>query len=200
MPSPTTGTPRVSFKLPTEAEVAENYRRFNASRPRPAATRAPIPGATKPYNVEPLLDLGDTVYFQFRGRAYGIPPLGWRAGQRLHLLWVEALEIASPITKATAPAYYQLIAQLPRLLWANCRPTGWLRRRLWRLGLLRNPFRRATETELVELAAFFLSRRSRSSIGLRPARTTTRDRGTSSMSSANSPTGSRAGSTTPGTR
>lgn len=120
------------------------------------------PAASKPHNIETVLDLGNSVYFHFRGRAYGMPPLPWRVGQRMLSLWLEVAAIKSPLTKDTRVEYARLLSQFPRLLWRNCYPQGRVNRWLRRLGLLRNPFNVATEQEIVELANFFLSRRMRS--------------------------------------
>lgn len=175
--------------------MAANHAAWRARRKTPA----PAPVGSRPLNVREVLDLGNVVYFTFQGRAYGIPPLGWRAGQRLLLLWTEALSFPSPLTRESAPEYFKLIGQLPGLLWAHCHPTGKLRRFLRAVGCLRNPFKRATEAELVELAAFFLGRRSSSSIGLAPANPAnprpSPARPTFSTTSPTSATGSRLGST-----
>lgn len=184
----------VTFRPATREAMAQNHSRWRATR------RTPAPAAlgSRLLNVQQVLDMGNVVYFTFRGRAYGIPPLGWRGGQELTLLWTEAVAYPSPLTPETAPAYYALIARLPGLLWKHCHPAGWLARRLHRLGLLRNPFRHATEGELVELAAFFQSRRSASSIGPGPATNQSPPTPTPSTSwtrSATSPRSSRAGST-----
>jgi len=119
-------------------------------------------------NLRPVLDLGNTAYFNFRGRAYGVPPLPWHPGVQLQQIWVEACACPSPLTPASATRYHALLAQLPSLLWRHTRPVGRIRRLLRRLGLHRNPFATATEQELVELAGFFLQRRIRSSIGYQP--------------------------------
>lgn len=145
-------------------QMAANHQA--ASRRRPAGTRAPFVLR----NMGPALELGDLVYFTFRGRAYGIPPLPWRAGQRLQALWVEAMDLPTPLTPSTQPKYQAIIAQLPGLLWKHCRPVGLVLRALRILGLLRNPFEGASEQELVEAAAFFLKRRTRSSIQPLPSR------------------------------
>lgn len=138
----------------------------NHARQRPAEAAAPRPQAR---NGQAVLDLGNTLYFTFRGRAYGIPPLGWRAGQELLLLWVEASHFPSPLTPESGPRYFAILRQFPRLLWRNCFPASRLLRVLRRVGLLRNPFLKATERELVESAGFFLPRRLSSSIHARPA-------------------------------
>lgn len=156
---------------PTDRAVMEA--RQAQARPEPA--RSPeVPQA--PRNLGAILDLGNMVFFLFRGRPYGAPPLPWRAGQRLMDLWLQALRHRGDLTDQTAKHYYSVIAQLPALLWHLTSPVGRTRRILRALGLHRNPFRGATEQELVDLAAFFLARRRMSSIGLLPATTTKRQR------------------------
>ena len=49
--------------------------------------------------------------------------------------------------------------ELPPVLWRNCQPVGRWRRFARACGMLRNPFARAGDRELMELADFFLSRR-----------------------------------------
>lgn len=142
----------------TPAQRAEMDARHAAARPAPEE-----PAMVR--NVPLVMELGGTVYKTFRGRAFGVPPVPWKLGQQLHLLWIEALRFQGQLTTTTAPRYYAIIAQLPDLLWRCARPVGRTRRLLYRLGLHHNPFRRATEAELVELAGFFLALRMRSSIG-----------------------------------
>lgn len=125
---------------------------------RPAKAPRPL------QNVRPVLDLGNTCYFNFRGRAYGVPPLPWKAGVAFQQIWVDALGQGT-LTRITAPHYHALIARLPKLIWQYSRPVGRLRRALRFLGGLRNPFLKATEQELVELAGFFLQRRMTSGVG-----------------------------------
>jgi hypothetical protein len=139
--------------------------RNHAARAPKAPTSAQGP-PPKPRNVTAILDLGNLVYFTFRGRAYGVPPLPYKAGQRLLTLWVEALQFTGSLTVETAPRYFAILRQVPGLLWRHTRPCGPLRRALKRLHLHRNPFHRATEAELVELASFFLRRRMTSGVGL----------------------------------
>src|SRR3954469_5202742 len=90
-------------------------------------------------NVKPILSIGDTEYFHFRGRAFGVPPLPWKAGQRIADLQARALAAierlsSQPTDQKTRAEYYMALAQVPPILWANSRPTGKWRR------LLANPF------------------------------------------------------------
>lgn len=120
-------------------------------------------------NGRAVLDLGNLTYFTFRGAAYGVPPVGWQLGQRLALVWNELEEFNDqPLTRPKAALYFALMGKIPAVLWPRCRPVGRWRRCLKRLGLLRNPFRAATEVELIELVSFFLGRRMMSSVGPLP--------------------------------
>lgn len=150
----------------------EMLRRHAKARARPAAatkTSAPIDRAR---NLEPILSLGDLDYVHFRGRAYGVPPLPWKEGQRISNAQARAINAITllsqkPTDDKTRAEYYKALGQLPDLLWRNCRPTGYFRR-AWANGLFRflrlaaNPFDGATDRELLELTDFFSSRRMRS--------------------------------------
>jgi len=118
-------------------------------------------------NLHSVMDLGNTVFFTFRGRAYGIPPLAWREGEKILAAWLKALEFNGTLERQDLPAYFRVFRELQQLLWKNCRPTGPTRRILRFLHLHRNPFRRATEGEIAELAVFMLGRRTKEN-GLRP--------------------------------
>ena len=142
-------------------EMAEAHARGR----RPRAVPATPPAG--PRNVEAVLSIGQMEYVAFRGRAYGVPPLPWRLGQRIAvahqaaLAAAEALRLA-PTDGATLARYYDALSRVPPLLWQACRPVGWWWRALAFLRLHRNPFREATEAELIGLTHFFLSRRMRS--------------------------------------
>ena len=56
----------IQLKQPAEMEASHRA----ARRARPAAQPSP-----RPRNVEPVLSIGEMTFFQFRGRAYGVPPL-----------------------------------------------------------------------------------------------------------------------------
>lgn len=102
------------------------------------------------------LALGDTAVLPFRGREYIVPPVPYVAGQRLLLIAnaAEALNDApNSINKvAEAATLARLMMSLFRSL---CYPRGLVRRALWRLHLLPNPFRVASEQELQDLYSFF---------------------------------------------
>ena len=139
-------------------EMDRNWERL-AVAPPPAPVSGP---PLRALNLEHVMDLGNRIYFTFRGRAYGIPPLAWREGERILDAWLEAKAFGDALKREDLPAYYACIRKLQRLVWRNCRPTGPIRRLLRFLHLHRNPFRRATEGEIAELAVFMLARRMKS--------------------------------------
>jgi hypothetical protein len=131
--------------------------------------------AARALNVEPLLDLGDLVYFHFRGRAYCVPPLPARQGERILDTWLELQEYGETLTRELLPRYYAGLRRLESLIWQSIRPEGRFRRLLYHLKLLPNPYRRATEREVVERTLFLLERRTSMSVSRpRPAKTRAR--------------------------
>lgn len=146
-------------------------------RAQRSAAAAPAGSAAAPRrNLQPILELGDTTYFQFRGRAYGVPPLPWKAGQRLMDAYLRAIAAAEALGRNPTDAeqrmgYYRALAEISPLLWAHCRVAGWHWQLMRRLRLLRNPFQRASEAQLLEIADFFLQRRMKSHAPPRPALT-----------------------------
>lgn len=142
----------------------EVKRRWATKRPAPKKEAPP-----RPLNLRHVLDLGELVYFTFRGRPYGIPPLAWREGERILDAYLELEAFQESLGRDDLPRYYDAMGRLQDALWATCRPVSRVRRLARWVGLAGNPFRRATERELVELALFILGRRTMSS-GFGPAK------------------------------
>lgn len=138
----------------------EMRRRWRAHRPHPRETPASEQPPPRPNNLGAILDLGTMVYFQFRGRSYGVPPLPWREGEKLLDAWLELRSYGEHVDRDNLDGYYGALRRISRLLWRNCRPPGRLPKLLKALGLKPNPFIQANETELAELALFFLGRRT----------------------------------------
>jgi len=137
-------------------EMSENWakvQRRDAPPVGPASQALP-----RALNLDTVLDLGNMVFFMFRGRAYGIPPLAWREGERILDAWLEA-KAHGTLDLGNLDGYFRVIERLQRLLWRNLRPTGPVRRLLYFLRLHRNPFLDATEGEITTLALFMLGRR-----------------------------------------
>lgn len=152
----------IARRIPRE----EMDRRHRAAAPPVARDTAPRPAVR---NFGAVLDLGNTTYLVFRGRPFGVPPVPYKLGQTILLLWLQAISQGKTLTEANAPAYYAILRQLPPLLWRHMRVVGRTRRLLRWLGLLRNPLVEASEAELMELAAFFLQRRMQSGVQFPPA-------------------------------
>lgn len=146
-------------------EMVDAHRR--ARRPQAASARQ----SQRPRNVEPVLSIGQTEYIHFRGRAFGIPPLPWQAGQALTAAYVSTIEAMNVLqfdakNRAATASYYAGLSKIPDLLWRNCRPTGRVARFLHWIRVSPNPFAKASDGELLEFADFFLARRMKS--GVRP--------------------------------
>jgi len=132
---------------------------------RPVPQKQP---AARPRNFQPVLDLGNTIYFNFRGRPFGVPPVDYKLGHRVSALWLEAVSLGRNLTNDTLPRYSEILAELVPILWKHLRPVGKLRRVMKRCRLLRNPLIKATDAELVDLAGFFQARRMNSGVQFPP--------------------------------
>jgi hypothetical protein len=99
---------------------------------------------------------------------YGVPPLPWREGERLLDAYLELQGFGEQLTKKNLRQYYACINRLSKIIWANTRMVG----RVWRLAkrvrLLRNPFERANDNELLEVALFYLGLRTKRTGAFRP--------------------------------
>jgi hypothetical protein len=151
----------VGFAARQPAEMAAAH---SAGRPGAPAAASAHDAAMRRRNLRAVLDMGTTQFFAFRGRAYGVPPLPWRAGEQLSRTWAEAVELGELNGAGGVSRYYDQVARLPGLIWANVRPVGRVWRLLRWLRLARNPFETATEQELVDLAGFLLRCRTRSGV------------------------------------
>ncbi len=144
-------------------------REFAAAKGTPAQAMAEGP-QPRPLNVQSVLDLGALIYFHWRGRSYGVPPMPWKAGARLMDAYLEAKGLGDDMTQEVLPTYYGALGRMAEIIWRSTRPVGRFARVIHRLHLLRNPFTKATEAELAELALFYLGRRTKTSgitIGIR---------------------------------
>lgn len=121
--------------------------------------------APRPLNLRAVLDLGNLVFFNFRGRAYGVPPLPWREGEALLDAKLEMARAGYFITDESRAGYYGGLRRIAQILWRNTRPVGRIRRLRKRLGLLPNELLDATDVQLVQLADFYSARRM-TSVGL----------------------------------
>lgn len=150
---------------PTDRAVVEA--RWEATRAQARKALSPQSSPPRPTNVRAILDLGTLTYYTFRGKMYGVPPLPWRQGELLLDTWLELQSYGDNITKANIKKYYACIGKLANLIWKNTRVIGRVPRVLKRLHLFKNPFEKANDMELAEIAVFYLGRRMAKTGGFR---------------------------------
>ncbi len=130
------------------------------------------PSALPPANGRAMLLLvgEDRIEIPYKGTLYELRHISFEDGLRCVTAKaaIDALdgeEITPEGVAAYGAACRAVVALVPRYL----RPVhGRLRRLRWRLGLHRNPFRRATDAEVGQLLGFFLACRMRSRVHSRP--------------------------------
>ena len=130
------------------------------------------PKARPPENGRAMLLLtgADTVEIPYKGTLYELLHISFEDGLVCVIAKaaIEGLEGES-ITPETVDAYRAAMRSVVALVPRYLRPVrGRLRRLRWRLGLHRNPFRRATDAEVGQLLGFFLGCRMRSRVHSRP--------------------------------
>jgi hypothetical protein len=144
-------------------EVAQNHRARNAEVP--LRQRDP-----RQRNVEAVLSLGDVRYITYRNRTYRIPPVPFKLGQSVLDSHTKVLAHAKQVVqtgkKEPMDAFYRQMSIHVGLLWQHIRPIGKMKRALWHMGLMRNPFRSASEAEVKAITDFFLQGRMTSSVRL----------------------------------
>lgn len=163
----------IAFAPTPRAEMERRAAEKEAARR--AVSGAPIRPAVR--NLRTILTLGDTTFFAFRGRPFGVPPLPWAVGEQLLDLYTRALDAARRMAEGASHGrtdreamaeYFAAVRAIAPILWKHSRPATRGLRWLRRLGLMRNPFALATEREILEVADFFLSCRTRSGVTLPP--------------------------------
>lgn len=150
-----TKTPRAVMDARWAAWREERRRELPPAKPPPP-----------PRNVRAILDLGNMTYFEFKGRAYGVPPLPWKEGERLLALRLQIGGLGEQLSDESLPIYYAAMKKMARIMWRNTRPKGRWLRFLKRVRLF-DPFSVASETEIGDLAVFFLGLRTRSTASFR---------------------------------
>lgn len=130
--------------------------------------RALATGSPQMRNVLPAVALGSSDSFRWRGKSYLVPALSWRAGLALMDARLTAQDCRDVERVEVRKRYTQMLGLIEKIIWRNCRPINPVSRLLWRLRLARNPFRLATEQEVIDLADFFLKCRMRSHVQFRP--------------------------------
>ncbi len=142
-----------------EERSREAYRlKFPEGRPR----------GDPPANARPLLLMvaGDHVRVPYRGREYELGYVSFEDGVRL-VLAQAAIDELNGTNKAPDPEAVARLLEGMRTIVSMCPryllPVGGrVRRFLWRLGIRRNPFKDATDTEVGQFLGFFLESRMRS--------------------------------------
>lgn len=119
----------------------------------------------EPENVYALFELGQDVYFEYRGEPYRVPPVPYRMGAellrsrvRINRLRMEAQ--SRELTNDDFAEYEAAVAALVRACTSLVRPIGWKGRTLRTLGMW-HPFRNASDREIGELHSFLLRLRTR---------------------------------------
>lgn len=149
----------ISIQRTSPEVVAE---RWAEVRRRDRAVREHLGPTPPPLNLDAVVELGESVFFTFRGRAYGVPPLPWAEGAKILRALLRLEAVPDRLAEDDLDGYYAIIRELQGLVWRNVVVTSPIRRTLRRVGLFRNPFKRATEGELRDLALFMSGRRTTS--------------------------------------
>lgn len=155
------------FRYVPAGEVAQRHRAKEA--PPRQGTRGTVPQRRpEQKNVEQVLAIGAVRYITFHDRTFRIPPVPFRLGQRVLQVYVQSNEHARAVAlsgkKEYTDKFYQDLELLAKLMWQHIRPVGKIRRFFWRIGLMRNPFRKASEGEMRAICDFFLQDRMKSSV------------------------------------
>jgi len=132
------------------------------------------PRVPKQANSGYSFELGGAVHFVFRGRTYRVNPLPWKEGQRLSDLYDRIQRASEEVAEGSKEEYRAALEQLPRFIWRNVQSSSPILRILRRVGVVRNPFKTASEGELISLLYFLSSCRMRSSVQLRPSQAANR--------------------------
>src|SRR6185369_16519049 len=83
------------FRRVPDSVVAQRHRAQRTSAVPSTGSRPEIAAVPAVRNIEPILTLGETRYFMFRRRAFGVPPLPYKKGQQMLVMHMRALALAS---------------------------------------------------------------------------------------------------------
>lgn len=145
---------RVSEELRAEKHADDLRRHRQASR-----------GQTpRIVNTRPVLWLRDPTRWPFRGKLWEVPPIPLRDAVRVLEFQMWAISIAERKNlDGFAEEYHERMSGAIKLIRRCVVPErGRIRRLLWRLRLLPNPWRSATDSEVSELLGFFSALRTTS--------------------------------------
>jgi hypothetical protein len=116
-------------------------------------------------NARPVLYLVEPVRWPFRGRMYEVPPIPFRTGVRVVAFteWVNGLRQRKEMD-GFADEYRDKIGGALKIIRRCVIPDKRyrVRRLLWRLRLMPNPWRTASVEEVSELMGFFSGRLTKS--------------------------------------
>jgi hypothetical protein len=116
----------------------------------------------RPRNIRPVLWLTDPFRIPFRGHMWEIPRVTVEDGARV-LDLISWLDAAAADPEKAVAEYRDRMLGAVKLVRRLVRPhRGRLRKLLWRMHLLPNPWRSATHEELGEILGFFWLRRTMS--------------------------------------
>lgn len=120
--------------------------------------RRPAPPRPEVVNTAEAAALDDPAYRIYRGRVYRVAPIPYKAGLRLH----RGVDAYREATKAGSQEGQEAALDgLVSLYRQLARPIGWRRLVAWALP---NPFRHASEKEIIALADFFWTCRTGQSL------------------------------------
>jgi hypothetical protein len=116
-------------------------------------------------NVETFRRMLAGSTFSYQGERYRVPRLPFEAGVELKKLELEVQRMNRYVASGMMMEEYRLIARrLAAIMWTVVWPTSrWAIVRK-RLGMMRNPFRQATDFELGQVLSFCLAHRMTSTI------------------------------------
>lgn len=152
-----------AFKYVPPREVAARHRSADAAMSAlRGKTREP-----RQRNVEAVLSLGATRYFMYRRKTYAVPPVPFKLGQRVLTLYLETTALAQSAAKGNKQdgiKYFGRLKELVNVMWPHIRLTRRWKRVFKSLHLYRNPFRDASDLEVLDVTNFFLQGRMKSSV------------------------------------
>lgn len=153
------------IKAPSKAELEAGAARVAAMVERP------VPRA---FNADSNAELNERRALHWMGRRYWVPPVPQKLGAQLYALQLDLLEIhrgrrdrgilaqADPLSLLDLEAEREALSaeqetsdRAVGLFVRLVSPHGRWHRLRWRLGLCRNPFRKATAREVADLLGFF---------------------------------------------
>jgi hypothetical protein len=145
----------------TDEEIDVGQNRLAALFEQSEAKKPPV----EIENVEAIqrLLIGST--FPYQGRLWNCPRLPFEVGIELKKLEIEVKRVAKYAMSGIALDEYKMYAQrIARQVWPVLWPTDARGRLKKRLGLMRNPFLKASEAELGGVLGFCLAHRMASTL------------------------------------